>query len=245
MKARTIALAIALLCANPTANAQSTDNRIYAPNELILGMTYGDWSAAWWQFYLQIPSQNHPFSPNTSDTACHNGTQPAAPVYFLAGVFSTTQIIRNCTVPAGSPILFPVTNAEWSNLEIANKPNEAVLNNPSGADLRAALCNNPFPCPPAFSKKALPKSSTLNVTLDGVSINFLDQFHFESPVFSFEPPVPVSKFVFYSNINSPPGGTPISVSDGYWIAIKPLPVGQHTLIFSAPGISNLYYLNVQ
>jgi hypothetical protein len=249
MKARTVALAVALLCANPIVHAQTIDSRIYAPNEHILGMTYGDWTAAWWQFYLQIPGgANHPFAANNNDGACHNGTQPAAPVYFLAGVLSSSPVIRYCTVPAGIPILFPVANAEWSNLEISANPDEAVLNNPSGADLRAVLCSNPIPCPPAFSRKALPKSSSMTVSLDGVSINFLNLFRFESPTFSFEPPVPVSNYVFYSNIDSPPGGTPISVSDGYWIAIKPLPVGQHTLSFSttgSPGINNVYHLNVK
>src|SRR6516165_12081894 len=128
MKARTIALTIALLCANPIALAQKT-SPIFAPNELIFGMTYGDWSAAWWQFYLQITNvnNNHPFSPNADDGACHNGnqadgSQKAGPVYFLAGVFasSTMPVIRHCTVPAGTPILFPVVNDEFSNLEIAN-----------------------------------------------------------------------------------------------------------------------------
>ncbi|MGU7773319.1 hypothetical protein ACV229_24465 [Burkholderia sp. MR1-5-21] len=257
MKARRIALALALLCANPITHAQTFDSHIYAPDELILGNTYGEWSVAWWQFYFQIPAgPNHPFSANTPDNACHNGnlsdgSQPAGPVYFLAGVFAPTSspVIRYCTVPAGSPILFPVINAELSNLEIANNPSEAVLNNPSGADLRAAVFQlfQGF-APASGSKRAFPKSSTMNVSLDGVSINFLDHFRFESPVFSFATPVPISNFVFYSNINSPPGGTPISVSDGFWIAIKPLRVGQHTLSFSAGGpggINNLYYLTVK
>jgi hypothetical protein len=112
-----------------------------------------------------------------------------------------------------------------------------------------ALCDptlTPPPlCPPASSKKALPKSSTLNASLDGVSINFLNEFHFESPVFSFAAPSPVSNFIFNTPGVTSSSISPISVSDGYWIAIKPLPVGQHTLTFSAPGINMLYRLNVQ
>jgi hypothetical protein len=236
MKARTIALPIALLCTNPLAHAQKTvDSRIYAPNELILGMTYGDWSAAWWQFYLQIPNtnNNHPFVPNANDRACHNGNQPdgtqhAGPVYFLAGVFAAQPVIRYCTVPVGTPILFPVSNDEFSNLEIANAGN---------ADLRYV----------AFQQLALP--IPVSVSLDGVSIGSLAQFRFESPVFPFTTPSLISSFIFYTRTVSPSNSSsPLAVSDGYWIAIKPLPAGQHTLSFSAGGsggINNVYYLSVQ
>ncbi|MBN3786746.1 hypothetical protein [Burkholderia sp. Ac-20353] len=241
MKARTVALAIALLCANPIPHAQAFDNRIYAPNELILGMTYGDWTAAWWQFYFQIPNVNnsHPFVA-TADNTCNNGNQPAGPVFFLTGVSLQApqpQVVRSCTVPAGSPILFPIANQEWSNLELQNF---------SGADLRAALLQL-VPLP-TNAKKALPKLSDLTVSLDGVNINFLSEFHFQSPVFFFTAPSQIKDFIFYSGFST--SGPVISVSDGYWIAIKPLPAGQHTLSFSAtlPGIINinmLYHLNVQ
>lgn len=238
MKARTTALAIALLCTDPFAHAQKTnDSRIYAPNELILGMTYGDWSAAWWQFYLQIPNVNnsHPFLPNANDGACHNynqpdGSQHAGPVYFLAGVFSAQPVIRYCTVPVGSPILFPVTNDEFSNLEIANA---------GDADLRYA----------AFQVFPLLTPPPMSVSLDSVSIGSLTQFRFESPVFPFTAPSPLSSFIFYTKTVSPSNSSsPLAVSDGYWIAIKPLPAGPHTLSFSAGGaggINNVYHLNVQ
>jgi hypothetical protein len=231
-RTRTIALAIALLCANPIAHAQKT-SPVFAPNELILGMTYGDWTAAWWQFYLQIPNvnNNHPFL--ATGTACNNGNQPAGPVFFLAAVnsqTSQTQVVHNCTVPAGSPILFPVINNEISNLEI----------NGGDADLRTG----------AFSPFPLLTPPPLSVSLDGVSIDSLNLFRFESPVFPFTAPSPLSNFIFYTKTVSNNSSSPLSVSDGYWVAIKPLPVGQHTLSFSAslPGIINinmLYHLNVQ
>ncbi|EUC18438.1 hypothetical protein [Paraburkholderia hospita] len=234
MKTRTIALGIALLLGtNLIAHAQ-TDSRVYAPNELILGMTYGDWSAAWWQFYLQIPNvkNSHPFA--ATDSACNNGNQPAGPVSFLAAVGSQTspppQIVRICNVPQGSPILFPIVNNEVSNLE--TKGGDADLR--TGAALPFKLLTPP----------------TMNVSLDGVSIGSLSQFRFESPVFPFTAPSPLPNFFFYTRTVSNNSSSPVSVSDGYWIAIKPLPVGQHTLSFSAsiPGIINinmLYYLTVQ
>jgi hypothetical protein len=199
-------------------------------------MTYGDWTAAWWQFYLQIPNVNnsHPFLAAT-DTACNNGNQPAGPVFFLAAVGSQApqpQVVRNCTVPVGSPILVPIVNNEASNLEIADA---------GDADLRAA----------AFSPFPLPTPPTMSVSLDGVSIGSLNQFRFESPVFHFTAPSPISSFIFYTKtVSRPNRSSPFSVSDGYWIAIKPLPVGRHTLSFSAslPGTINinmLYHLNVQ
>lgn len=236
MKARIIALTIAILFANPVTYAQGTDNRVYAPNELILGMTYGDWSAAWWQFYLQIPnvSNSHPFVA-TANTTCNNGNQPAGPVFFLAAVGTQTspppQVVRSCTVPAGSPILVPIVNNETSNLEI----------NGGDADLRTA----------AFSPFPLSSPPTMTVSLDGTSIGSLSQFRFESPVFPFTAPSPISTFFFYTRtVSASSSRSPLSVSDGYWIAIKPLPVGPHTLSFSAslPGIINinmLYHLNVQ
>jgi hypothetical protein len=236
MKARTIALTVALLFVNSITHAQGTDTRVYAPNELILGMTYGDWSAAWWQFYLQIPNVNnsHPFVAAT-DTSCNNGNQPAGPVFFLSAVGSQSssppQVVRNCTVPAGSPILVPIINNETSNLEI----------NGGDADLRTA----------AFAPFPLLTPPTMSVSLDGTSVGSLSQFRFESPVFPFTAPSPITNFFFYTKtVSASSSRSPLSVSDGYWIAIKPLAAGPHTLSFSAslPGIINinmLYHLNVQ
>jgi hypothetical protein len=94
----------------------------------------------------------------------------------------------------------------------------------------------------------------MSVSLDGVSIGSLSQFRFESPVFPFTAPTPISNFFFYTKTVSNNSGSPLAVSDGYWLAIK-LPVGQHTLSFTAsfpvPGTSitvstsMLYHLTVQ
>jgi hypothetical protein len=240
-RARTIALAIALFCANTAAHAQNTPTSpVFAPNELIVGMPYSDWTAAWWQFYLQIPNVNnsHPFAA-TANTECNNGNQPAGPVFFLAAVVSINspaqEVVRNCVVPAGSPILFPIANNETSNLEI----------NGGAADLRTG----------AFAPFPLSTPPTMSVSLDGVSIGSLSRFRFESPVFPFTAPTPITNFFFYTKNVSNINVSPLAVSDGYWLAIKPLPKGEHTLCFTAsfpvPGANitvstrMLYHLTVK
>jgi len=72
------------------------------------GNDYGDWSVLWWQWLLSIPAAAN---PALDSTGANCGQKQAGPLWFLAGNFGGPAVTRDCTVPAGKSIFFPLVNA--------------------------------------------------------------------------------------------------------------------------------------
>ena len=68
------------------------------------------------------------------------------------------------------------------------------------------------------------KATNLQVTVDGVAISDVKMYRVQSPLFN----VTIPK----DNVIGSPPGTTQAVSDGFWILLKPLPVGKHQIHFS-------------
>ena len=94
-----ISIVFGLLVMTPKAFAQSNDVR--------------ELSAAWWQWLLAIPTAE---SPTVDSTGENCGVNQEGPVWFLAGTTGGSAV-RNCIIPAGKAILFPIITAEWSRAE--------------------------------------------------------------------------------------------------------------------------------
>jgi hypothetical protein len=159
-----VALCLGLLV--PTvAQAQANSNPgILPPNSHPHGMSYGQWSAAWWQWALGIPTGQHPILDPTG-AFCHVG-QPFSHVLFLAGSFGGT-VTRSCTVPAGTALFFPVANvACWR---------------PGDAETEAGLR--------ACAQGILDAFTTVSAQVDGNPIQSLQSYRVQSPLFLF-PPIP-------------------------------------------------------
>jgi hypothetical protein len=165
------------------------------------GKTYANWSAAWWQWALSIPADNHPLT----DTADVSTGQKGA-VWFLGGYFGSTTAARHCTIPPGKALFFPILNVECSTVE----PPPFF-----GADEEELRAN---------AKAFVDPATDLFAEVDGVSIQNLDQYRTQSPLFSFDAPQPN-----VLGVAGPIQGE--SVSDGYYLLIPPLPVGEHTIHF--------------
>ena len=77
------------------------------------GLTYGEWSAKWWEWAFSLPVSVNPLFDTTGALAS-NGQ--SGPVFFLAGVISVSGIAeRTITVPAGKALFFPILNVEADN----------------------------------------------------------------------------------------------------------------------------------
>jgi hypothetical protein len=122
-------------------------------------------------------------------------------VVFLAGTTGGTAT-RSCTIPAGTSILVPLINVECSTVE---------GNGDTPAELRA--------CARGFAEQF----SDLSLTIDGVAIADLQRFRVHSPVFQFT--------AAKDNVFGVPAGTARSVADGFWVLIRPLSPGTHTISF--------------
>jgi len=179
---------------------------VYAPNENVLGMSYGDWSVAWWQYILLFQNSVSPYS-DTTGQRCSDGQ--SGPVFFLVGgpVNPTT---RSCTIPAGKALFVPIINVECSSVEGPG------FQGRNGQEARAC----------AASYVDTTDVKHLKFTVDGVKVKQLGDFRAQSPYYYFNMMPPDDNFL------GVPGATEgYSASDGYWVMVKPLSPGTHVIHF--------------
>lgn len=212
-------------------NQQGTSPQIVSPHETIYGMTYGDWSAAWWQWALAFKNADNPILDISGDK-CGNG-QGDGPVFFLAGTATNPTLRTLCTVPAGKALFFPIINAECSTVEPypflgGNERDLRVCASKilDGADLRS-----------------------LKVSIDGVGLQGqgLKAFRAQSPVYGFTCTADDNFLTPFPNHTTNPASSGLSLSDGYWVMVEPLPPGKHTIHFEgvfASGTATGWLQNV-
>ncbi|WP_239380614.1 hypothetical protein [Frankia sp. CIT1] len=150
--------AVTGLIATP-ASASSTFS-VVQPHQRYAGKTYGQWSAAWWQWAVSAPDPDSPLNDPTGENCAVN---QSGPVWFLAGTPGTSS--PSCTVPAGKAILFPVITAECSSVE---------KNGTTEAELRACAANY------------INHATALHASVDGTPIDLGpagSRFRFQSPFF--------------------------------------------------------------
>lgn len=82
------------------------------------GKTYGKWTVEWWRWVLAIPKSINPVTDMTGEYAGIN--EQVRNVIFLAGKLAEEEGSlpeRYCTISAKKSILFPVINCESNPLE--------------------------------------------------------------------------------------------------------------------------------
>ena len=164
------------------------------------GQSFPAWAADWWTWALSQPIATNPVLDTTGDQ-CAVAQQ--GNVWFLAGTFSSDPVIRDCTVPAGTPLLIPVINTFYCAL--AEDP--PAQQTEEYARAQVAHVED--------------LASGLSVTVDGRRVPRLT--YEESEVFSIVLPA--------DNLFGLPAGTVASpcADAGYYTLIPPLSVGEHTI----------------
>lgn len=95
---------------------------LYSPDSNPYGTSFPIWTTKWWQWFIGIPNSEQPF-PDTTGAKCD--TNQTGPVWYLVG--SAGKVERNCTIPSGKAILFPILNTECSYSESPTLKNEQEL----------------------------------------------------------------------------------------------------------------------
>ena len=207
-----------------TASGANANPRILPVNAKPYGHTYGEWSAEWWQYVFSIPEATNPLL-DTTGANCAVGQ--SGPVFFLVGLFSlssTATADRDCTVPSGRALFFPVLNSECDNVGIDPPLTVDVLRQACASNMDAA--------------------TNMSATLDGTAIAGLEStsspYRVQSPVFSYT--LPEENIYEFFGMSVPAGPVSPVVGDGYYLMLAPLSRGAHTLRFH--GAAGTFTLDV-
>jgi len=164
---------------------------LYSPDSNPYRTSFPIWTTKWWQWFIGIPNSQQPF-PDTTGAKCN--TNQAGPVWYLVG--SEGKVERNCTVPSGKAILFPILNTECSYSESPTLKNEQELRK----------------CAVEADKDAV-----LSASIDNLAIKNVDKYKITSGLFNVTYP---KDPVFPTNSNFSQ-----AVSDGWFIMLEPLKPG--------------------
>lgn len=202
------AAALGLVLTFNLAIAGNPNPGVIPPDANPAGKSYGEWAAAWWQWALGTPFDQSPLLDDNGEF-CHVGQ--GGSVWFLAGTFAGT-VERTCTLPAGKMLFFPVLNNAW--FQFCTDP-----------PLSEDCIQNNYECLRELIR--LPEDVELSCEIDGAPLTQLSAYHTESPSFGLnttEGSV-AAVFGFPVCFNAP------AVDDGYYLMLRPLTPGQHTIHF--------------
>ncbi len=209
-------VACALLAFPLTATVAPIATHVMPPDSYPRGLSYADWSAGWWQWFMQHPLDCH---PAIDDPQCDVTAGQSGKVRYLSTVldFDPSDGVTPCTrtieVTPGTSLFIGLLNAEMSSQE--GVPDE---------ETQRWLAN--------FQADAI---TELSFSVDGQAVENIFDYRFESNQFTFTAPDP---WIF-----GPAGagefGT--AVADGYYVFLAPMSAGQHVLrttgkIYFEPGV---------
>jgi len=198
------------------APADDNGNRagIVEPGQQFFGKSYNELVSEWDNWLVTEPIATNPaFDPD--GRLCDKNQK--GKVWFLASTFGGV-VDRTCEVPAGKAIFFSL-----GGVFVSFSPDFPVLGDPClqmATDLEKVRCdvNDDVPLAPYIS---------LEVKIDGVPVEDLFAFRAQSQPGGFTLRVPnpslLTDFGFSAGDRSP------AVTDGYFLFLKPLAPGEHTL----------------
>jgi hypothetical protein len=195
------------------------------------GQTYGRWAAEWWQWALGVPAATNPVDDLTGANCAERQVDD---VWFLAGTFGDMPVVRDCTIPEGTSLFFPLINSGFFAF-LTDPPEQRTEE-----FLRAAAACG-FP-------------AELSLEVDGQEIREKDlQRLFTGPSDSQAPGRQRKQERVITplfNVQLPPGNifgadendipelvlSP-SAEEGYYMFLKPLSPGEHVVHWRAEGCS--------
>jgi hypothetical protein len=214
-RALMLTLLVALSASGVTATAAvaSAGPRVVPP----VGRLYDDLSVAWWRYVLAQPKATNPL---LDQTGAHCADAQPGGVFFLVGVSTSGAVTRDeCVVPPRTRLFFPLANAfdvhtPGDGLDTPT----AVLEDFLGFEFRA---------------------DSLRASVDGIPVGDLDPA--STPYGACAGPLPGCATTFSldlpdDNLFGIAAGTYApGVAAGYYLLLRPLRRGMHTIAFGSTG----------
>lgn len=222
MKNCSVLMALLLSMALLTGGLVEANEVHTTPN--VYGKTIGNWGQAWWQWALNFSAAEIPVS-QTGNVDCAAGQ--SGKVWFLAGTFGGSAD-RTCVIDRGRALFFPLLN----NIYIAPEDCTSVLG------CRASVATRIDPI------------TSWKCTVDDTPCVFRTQIvRAQSNPLPID--IPIGSIAATPDWGYSAGMHDLSIADGYWVMLDPLPRGQHTVHFTAvKEVSNFsidvtYHLTVK
>lgn len=197
----TVCFVLSITAATVSAKAGNPNPGVLPVNSNSYGNTYEQWSEKWWQWTISIPA---PINPILAPTGFYDASiGQSGNVWFLAGTDNKTGIERTVEIPAGKAIFFPIVNVLFFN---DNDYSEDYMRD--------------------VTKAIIDDTKVLEVTVDGKPLKNLDNYRVGSDLFVVKTPEN-GGFIYNPDLKTQESYP--SVSDGYWIMLKPLSKGVHII----------------
>lgn len=183
------------------------NSKVFPPTAHPYGKSYVEWTREWIREFYNSDCENIPWV-NPEAVLFHT----SGPVYIMAGIAEVGGS-ANVTIPHGKAVLFPLVNF-WANVcEGDLEPGQTVEEYLNGI----ITWLMPFI-----------DVSSLSVTIDGDAVSNLGSYGFATDVFNFTGnPEMVCFDPCVTGDPQPAAGY------GYYIILKPLPKGQHTIHYQS------------
>ena len=167
---------------------------------------YGKGYGEWAEEWIKwVLSIPKPANPIIDTTGKNCAEKQTSPVWFLVGTFGNS-VKRQCQINHEMAIFFPIIEKECSLAE-------------EGDQLKTEedLCNR--------ARDLMDVIIDMRVMIDGISLKSLNRYRARSRVFDLVFPP--------NNVYGVSSGTTRSVTDGYWLLIKPMTIGNHIIHINA------------
>lgn len=178
------------------------------------GRAYAAWAAAWQAWGYGATSATTPINDSTG-AKC--GYRQSGPVWFLAGSFGTTET-RDCTIPAGRALFFPLISTAYVAWDNDPPPNTYAQLAPiigsqiDGATVALEIDGRPLVDTAAFRLVSDPLVPAVIPPLDNLYGTTAADCH----------PRADGNLV-----------CPLGLSAGYYVYVEPLARGRHTIHITA------------
>jgi hypothetical protein len=205
----------------PNADLQVTDrangnSKVFPPTANMYGKSYAEWSQIWMEQFMMFDCAHLPWQNPGLELFYTSG-----PVYMMAGIQAVGGT-ANVTVPHGKAVLFPLVNFI-----------------------------NDYPCPAEFNFEPAPGQSmedfltqateglldyvsvpSLSVKVDGDAVSNLGAYRFVTDLYYFTANPDLATCLDPCIVDEEVYGSPQpGVAGGYYIMLKPLSKGQHTVYY--------------
>jgi hypothetical protein len=156
-----LTLALLLVTVSVAGAGEKGNPGVLPPNSRVQGLTYGEWSARWWQYVFSLPKSQSPYVE--TGAICRRVGNVA-----LVAVNSTLDVPKKCEVPAETTLYLELLAAECSTIE------QPPFYGGNEQELRA--------CAQSFVP------TNLEASIDGVEIENPSQYISTSPLYEFVVP---------------------------------------------------------